>query len=490
MKHSILKFLIVILLFSGITSIYAQGLRSSYFMDGMYYRHQLNPAYAAESSYVNAPFLVLGNLNVGMQGNMGVNDFLYKYNQNGYALTTFMNPYVSNDEFLNKLHSVNRLNVNVSLPVIAFGFKAWGGFNTFDIDIRSNTSVNLPYELFNFMKTGMSDEAGTFYNVKDLTIRSNNYIEVAFGHSHEINKYLNVGAKVKFLVGAGNVNAHIKNMDIYMSEDIWNIEAEGIIDGSLKGGEFKTKMPNEFGQREVDGFKIKNPNVGGFGLAIDLGATYKMTEFVEGLTLSAALLDLGFIRWNNALKASMVHNYTFEGFKYPVVIDPEDGDPGDINNQIDDIADDLKGFIKFYEDEAAKNRVTKLAAVMNIGAEYILPSYNKLKFGLLSSTYFNKPFTWTEARVSANIAPVSWFEANVNYAISNFGSSLGWVLNFHPNGFNFFIGSDHMITKVTPQFVPVGNANASVCVGFNIIWGKNKDKKNKTVKPDYILSKL
>ena len=225
-------------------------------------------------------------------------------------------------------------------------------------------------------------------------------------------------------------------------------------------------------------------------MAIDLGATYKMTEFVEGLTLSAALLDLGFIRWNNALKASMVHNYTFEGFKYPVVIDPEDGDPGDINNQIDDIADDLKGFIKFYEDEAAKSRVTKLAAVMNIGAEYILPSYNKLKFGLLSSTYFNKPFTWTEARISANIAPVSWFEANVNYAISNFGSSLGWVLNFHPNGFNFFIGSDHMITKVTPQFVPVGNANASVCVGFNIIWGKNKDKKNKTVKPDYILSKL
>ena len=89
---------------------------------------------------------------------------------------------------------------------------------------------------------------------------------------------------------------------------------------------------------------------------------------------------------------------------------------------------------------------------MNIGAEYVLPYYKNLKFGLLSSTHFNKPFTWSEARLSANVAPVRWFEASVNYAISSFGSSLGWVLNFHPNGFNFFIGTDHMITKVTPQY--------------------------------------
>ena len=104
---------------------------------------------------------------------------------------------------------------------------------------------------------------------------------------------------------------------------------------------------------------------------------------------------------------------------------------------------------------------------MNIGAEYVLPYYKNLKFGLLSSTHFNKPFTWSEARLSANVAPVRWFEASVNYAISSFGSSLGWVLNFHPNGFNFFIGTDHMITKVTPQYVPVGNANANVSLGFN-----------------------
>ena len=137
----------------------------------------------------------------------------------------------------------------------------------------------------------------------------------------------------------------------------------------------------------------------------------------------------------------------------------------------------MKNLSSFYDDGTVKSRTTKLATTMNIGAEYVLPYYKNLKFGLLSSTHFNKPFTWSEARLSANVAPVRWFEASVNYAISSFGSSLGWVLNFHPSGFNFFIGTDHMITKVTPQYVPVGNANANVSMGFNITWGKKKAKK-------------
>ena len=127
-----------------------------------------------------------------------------------------------------------------------------------------------------------------------------------------------------------------------------------------------------------------------------------------------------------------------------------------------------------------------LAANFNVGVEYALPIYDKLRFGLLSSTYINKPFTWTEARLSANVAPVDWFEASVNYAISKFGSSLGWVLNFRPRGFNFFIGTDHMFTHITPQFVPVGKANMSVNMGFNITWKHKKKYKGTGTLPAYL----
>lgn len=477
MKHYKLKVALALLIVLYPVFAGAQNLNSSYFMESMIHRHRLNPAFMGETNYVDIP--VIGNLNAGLQGNIGVNDFLYKYNQNGRKLTTFMNPSVNANEFLNNLHNNNHLNVNASLPIIAFGFCKWGGFNTFEISFRSNTSINLPYELFDFMKTGMSEAGGNHYMVKDLTVRSNNYFEVAMGHSREIiENRLTVGAKVKFLIGGGNADAKIKKMDITMGQDEWIIDAEGNGQGSLKGGYFKSKAPDEQGKPgEIDGFDVDKIGVAGYGLGIDLGAAYKMDDFVEGLTLSAALLDLGFIRWNNALNAEMKHNYTFKGFENPIAVKPEEGAPGDIDDELDNLGDQFEEFIKFYDKGNTSGRTTALAATMNIGAEYTLPYYKKLRFGLLSSTHFNKPFTWSEARISANVAPVDWFEASVNYAYSSFGSSLGWVLNFHPSGFNFFIGTDHMITKVTPQYVPVGNANANVCLGFNITWGKKKCKK-------------
>ena len=449
----------------------AQTIRSGYFMSSMDYRHELNPAFAAQSNYINLPFIMLGNFDFNTQANVGVEDFLYKYNQDGYKLTTFMNNTVGTDEFLNKLNKTNRINANVSMPILSMGLHKWGGFNTMSIAIRSNNSINLPYSLFDFMKTGMSDEGGTHYIVEDITALSNSYVEIVAGHSRQIDERLRVGAKFKFLLGAANADANIRKMDIYMSENLWDIKADGELYGSMKGGQFKTKEPNDNGERELDGYKVKGAGVGGYGLAIDLGVVYQMDAILEGLTLSAALLDLGFIHWTSALKASMMHSYTFDGFKHPIVINAEEGDPGDLESQVDQIGDELKEFIKFYEDTPPKGRTTKLGARLNIGGEYTLPMYKKLRFGLLSSTYFNKPYTWTEARLSANIAPIHWFEASVNYAISHFGSSLGWVANFHAKKFSFFIGTDHMFTRITPQFVPIGNANTSVAIGFNILWG-------------------
>lgn len=473
MKFNYIRILFIFfLLASAATGATAQSLRSGYFMEGATFRHQLNPAFMGERNYFSIP--ILGNFNAGVQGNIGVDDFVYKYNQNGYALTTFMNPMVGNDEFLSKLHDNNHLNADIRMTLLSFGFRGLGGFNTFEVGFRSNTSVNLPYGLFDFMKTGMSDAANTHYNIDDITVRSNNYVELALGHAHEVIKdRLTVGAKVKLLIGGANVDGYVKNMDVYMSQDQWRIEAEGEVNGSLKGGYFTTKAPNEKGQREVDGLDVESPGIGGYGVGIDLGAVYKMDDFVEGLTLSAAVLDLGFIKWNNGLKARMQNNYTFNGFQHPIAVDPEgDDDPGDIDNQIDQIGDDLEDFIKLYDEGTVNSRSTKLASTLNVGAEYVFPLYRKLTFGLLSTTHFNKPFTWTEARLSANVSPLRWLQASVNYSYGSFGSGFGWMLNFHPKGINFFVGMDHLITKVTPQYAPIGNANADISLGFNITWGK------------------
>ncbi len=486
MKRYILKTVLSALLVLLVTGASAQALRSAYFLEGYSFRHQMNPAFMGESNYVSIPFL--GNLNVGMQGNVGLNNFIYKYNQPGskYKLTTFMNSSVEGAQFLDGLSSRNKVNANINLSILSFGFYQWGGFNTFDLGLRSQTGFNLPYDLFDFMKTGMDASDGTHYNLKNLTLRTNNYVEMAFGHARKLDEVLEgltVGAKFKVLLGAGNVNAYIRNMDIYMSGDKWQIEAEGRLEGSVKGAYFKTKedyfIPDEtFGKnrsdaeliRKIDGFDIDGAGVGGWGLGLDLGATYKMDRFVEGLTVSAALLDLGFINWNHTVKGKMLKTYTFGGFNDIGIT----SDDNPLDDQFDNLGDSFEDFVKFQDDGVSASRTTMLAATLNLGAEYVFPYYKKLKFGFLSSTHINKPFTWSEGRLSANVAPVNWFDASINYACSTFGSSLGWILNFHPQGFNFFIGTDHMITKVTPQFIPVAHANANISLGFNITFGDKK----------------
>lgn len=72
---------------------------------------------------------------------------------------------------------------------------------------------------------------------------------------------------------------------------------------------------------------------------------------------------------------------------------------------------------------------------------------------------------------------MSFFDLSVNYALSTFGSSLGWIINIHPKGFYLFVGSDFTFYKVTPQFVPVNNLNANVQFGINFTFG-SKSKKD------------
>ncbi|MBQ5380276.1 MAG: hypothetical protein IIU60_02550, partial [Paraprevotella sp.] len=105
---------------------------------------------------------------------------------------------------------------------------------------------------------------------------------------------------------------------------------------------------------------------------------------------------------------------------------------------------------------------------------YTLPMYKGLRFGFLSSTYINGAYSWSEGRFSANIVPCKWFDASVNYSISSFGSSLGWLISLHPKGFGLYIGSDYQFFKVTPQFVPVNHVNANINLGITFPLGKYK----------------
>lgn len=465
MKHTILSLISGVIVFTCIPNLYAQDMRSAYFLEGYYYRHQMNPAFMPERAYVSFPGL--GNLDISAHGNVGVSNFLFTYDDplQQSILTTFMNRTVDPNQFLNNLNDRNKVGANVDMSILSFGFNAWGGFNTFGLGLHSRSNMNAPYELFDFMKTSeMGGSGKSEYLIRDFQVNTTNYVDVCFGHSRLINERLTVGATLKFLIGAANLETRFNDMHITMHENEWLIKANGYMHASANNLKFKTRP-----DQEIEDLELESPGIGGFGIGIDFGASYRL---FENLTLSAAMIDLGFIRWNNTLKGT-THNdpYSFKGFETIGV--GSGSEYPSLGDQFDDLGADFEEMAKFYDDGTIRKN-TVLAASLNLGAEYELPVYRKLSFGLLSSTHFHHPYTWTEARASVNVSPLNWLEATLSGAWSTFGPGFGFLINFHPKGFNFFLGSDFMITEVTPQYIPVHKMNANVCLGVNFAIGKQK----------------
>lgn len=448
----------------------AQTLNSAYFTGDYKYRHGMNPAFANEQSYVAIP--ALGNINVSLHGNFGYEDIVMPNpmfpSQSGKKMTTFMNPYISTSDALEGLSTGNnRIIGDVGLTILSAGFKAWGGYNTIELNSKTSFGVSLPYELFEFAK----NTGNKSYDIGDIDVNAQSYVELALGHSRQINDKLRLGAKLKFLFGVARADLQMRNMkaDLSSSEK-WTITGNASADVSMKGFMYKSETSDykdeSLGSYEhVNDADIDGAGLGGFGMAVDLGGVYKLND---DWTFSASLLDLGFISWTNDMKAvNMKDRFEFDGFHDVAVTSDRGGEELDV--KADRYADQLTDFANLQDQGDQGGRTTGIGATVNLGAEYTLPVYRKVKFGALSSTRIRGAYTWTEGRLSANYAPLGWLDGGVSFAVNSFTTSMGWVLNIHPKGYNFFVGMDHILGKQSKEGIPL-SSNASVVLGMNVTW--------------------
>ena len=448
----------------------AQQLNSAYFTNDYKFRHTMNPAYGNEQNYVSMPGF--GNVNVSTMGNFGYEDVIFDNpmfpSTSKDRLTTFMNPYISTADALKGFNSGdNKILGDVSITVLSAGFKGFGGYNTIELNARTSFGMSLTYELFEFAK----NTGNRTYNIGNISANGQAFAELAFGHSRQINEKLRVGAKVKLLFGAGRGDVNIDNVKADLAaDDKWTVSGHAKSEVSVKGFTYKTeeKEYKEEGRgtyQYVNDVDVDGAGLGGFGLAFDLGGVYKINN---DFTVSAALLDLGFIKWsNNMVAVNGGEEFVFNGF-HDVAVN-EDRGGSTLSMQGDKYSDQLADFANLQDKGDEGGRTTGIGATLNLGCEYTLPVYRKITFGVLSSTRFRGDYSWTEARVSANWTPLKWIDGGVNMAFGSYRNSFGWVLNFHPKGYNFYVGMDHTLGKVSKEFIPL-NSNAAVSVGMSVAW--------------------
>lgn len=455
----------------------AQFLRTSYFMEGTHYRQQLNPALTPTRGYINLP--VIGAFNVAANSNsLGTQDII-DIIDNGDG-------FYNNQDFINRLSNENRINVNLNTDIISFGWYKGKNFWSFNVGARVDLGAQIPKSMFDFLhdidKEGFNWNDSKF-DIGKEELNINAYTEVGIGFARAINERLTVGGKVKVLLGMGNLNLKVNNIsvDANLPEDISNItsvnqirdyHAKMIVDAKLESS-FKgmdlVENTNDPDPRNhyIDDFDFNGFGIAGYGGAIDLGASYKI---LDNLTVSAAVLDLGLIKWSKGSTniATANGNVDYNGNDYALTPDGLQQFKSDAESFLNRVeSGDVLNYemLQLQKEDISKSRTTSLHSTMVFGAEYSLLN-NWLSIGALSTTRFTKPKTQTELTLSANIRPKSWFNAAVSYSmIQSAGKSFGLALKLGP----LFVGTDYMFfgnnTKTVNGFlgisIPLNKRKAS-----------------------------
>lgn len=445
----------------------AQFLRTSYFMEGTHYRQQLNPALIPTQGYFNIP--VVGSLNAAASSNsLGTQDII--------DIIDNSDGFYNNPDFMNRLSSNNRLNVNVNTDILSLGWYKGQNFWSVNVGARVDVGAQIPKSMFSFLHD--IDQEGFSWNNSKFDIGQeelniNAYAEVGVGFARAINERLTIGGKAKLLLGAGNLNLKVNgiNVDANLPENIGNItdinqirnyhakmNVSARLESSFKGMDLVENTSDPDPKKHyIDDFDFNGFGIAGYGGAIDLGASYKI---LDNLTVSASVLDLGFIKWSKGSTsiATAKGNMDYDGKDYaltPEGLQDFQQDAQEFMRRVE--GGDVLNYemLQLQKEDVTESRTTSLHSTVVIGAEYELLD-KWLAIGALSTTRFTKPKTQTEITLSANIRPKSWLNAAISYSmIQSAGKSFGLAVKLGP----LFIGTDYMFfgknTKTVNGFVGI-----------------------------------
>lgn len=455
MKFSIKNLLLGAGLLTSALVADAQMTYSGYFLDNYTYRYQMNPAFGNDKGFVSFP--MLGNFNIGMNGNLNLSDIVYPLDG---KTVLFTNPGISEKKAMSKFKDRNRLGTNFKLDILSVGFKAFGGYNAVSISAVGNLETSIPKAFFSLAKEGVQNKT---YDIKNMFGYANAYAQIALNHSRDIKQVpgLRVGGSLKVLLGAGNVDFRFNEAELELGENDWIAKTNADIYASVTGLRFDHDYNDKTGNEYVSGANVDDGyGLNGFGMALDLGAEYKWTDF----RFSAAVLDFGFMNWGKTQWAStdgtqMVHTdaYTFNA---------DNNASNSFDNEWDRLSGELAKLYELKEMKELSSRTRMLGATLNLGVDYEFPLYRRLNFGLLNSTRINGCYSWTQFRLSADVNPIDFLSVGVNGAVGTYGAAFGWMLNIHTTGFNLFAGMDHTVGRLSKQFIPL-NSNNTFNLGIN-----------------------
>lgn len=416
----------------------AQALKGSYFIDNSMNRHRMNPAFSPRANYFQLP--VVANTSFAFGTNLDMGSFLYP--KDGQLLT-FLNQNVSVEEFQKNFPKYPHLDLEANTNILSFGFYTKRkSFWNFDLDMRVMADVDLPSDLFLFLKKG-TGTSGQVYNIGNVNMYASGAVQAALGYSRDIVKGLRVGVKARVIAPLAYAGVNLEKVSLTTGKDRWDINTEGYAYTAMQGLDVSMPDPNASPSIAFDMNKmLANKVLAGLGYSFDLGFEYKyeMKGFFNGFKVSAAVTDLGMIHYkDDAVSAfKSAGSVSWVGFQN-VSLEDEN-----FSSSIDDFMEEAKGLFNLEEMETAGSFKKSTMPRFYAGLEVPF-MWNRMSVGLLYSARKSHSYLRQELTASFNLEVLKWLALGANYSFLNTKGTIGWILEFTPKvGPTFYIGGDYL----------------------------------------------
>lgn len=480
-----IKYILTLILVIHFTWASGQNGQLIYYMN-IPQNHLMNPALRPSNSvYIGLP--AISGIDLNTNNNFVNFSDVFIKGQPKDSIISILNPGYNVDKFLAKIKDRNFMESESTIQLLGIGFSVGrDGYVFFDINDRFDGNIVLPGDLFKLALKGNEVFAGSTIDLSSLRADMKYYREFGLGYSRNITDRLRVGIKGKLLFGIASAAINNKSLGITVNNDYSHV-LDANVDINVSGP-VNVYMDSKHNIDSVvfDDSRFKTSSgvrdfisgKGNTGLGLDIGATYDLTDKI---ILSAAITDLGFIRWKkDVTRLSTNNQFTFDGLD---LVDYFNG-----TMTIDEISqnmiDSLKNAFVLTKSKAAFT--TFLPFGISLGGSYNITS--KFSLGFLSYTRIISKQIREAMTLSANINLSNALSASIGYTAANHQyDNLGAALAFRAGIAQFYLVSD----RIPVMWDKLKNNNSTVVLpanwntfnirlGMNLVFGNRvKEKKDK-----------
>jgi hypothetical protein len=440
--------LLTLLFVSGITyQVAAQQDITMYNLDNVFQSTYSNPAKLNKSKVqIGLPVLSSLYLRLG-HSSAKLNDLVsLKGVQESLSFS----------DIAGKLDDQNVFSTNLNFDIFSLGLRIGDINYSVSVSDKFSFALTYPRDLILLAAEGNGGSfLGERINLDGFGADLNYYREIALGASFPVSDKLRIGTRLKVLNGIANVTTNKSQLGVTTNEKDYSITIDGAFD--VETSNISALSNDALGL-------VTSIGGGNFGLAVDLGAYYQLTDRIM---LSASAVDFGSINWKNDTKhySKEEFEFTYEGIDiYSIANGQGNTDESESKKFLDSLRSE-------FEDLEAVGEEYKspLQRRVMLTGEYQLNTNHRVGLMIQTENITSNKTNLGVALFHA-MAIKNKFSTSTNLSFVNGGFNVGLGTSVRTGPVQFYTVTDNVISWLNSG----GGNSIQLRFGINVAVGGNK----------------